>query len=68
MKSIEQKQIANFFTTTEIVICNLGALFAIFTCILHSRESEMYCYVLDGMSALAWELPFPKCLGHLSST
>ena len=38
-------------------------LFAIF--ILHSRESELYRYVLDGKSALAWELPFP---GHLSST
>ena len=25
----------------------------------------MYRYVLDGESALAWELPFP---GHLSST
>ena len=38
-------------------------LIAIF--ILHSRESELYRYVLDGKSALAWELPFP---GHLSST
>ena len=40
--------------------------FAIF--ILHSRESEFYRYTLDGKSALAWELLFPKCLGHLSST
>ena len=31
-------------------------LFAIF--ILHSRESELYRYTLDGKSALAWELPF----------
>ena len=30
--------------------------FAIF--ILHSRESKLYRYILDGMSALAWELPF----------
>ena len=37
-------------------------LFAIF--ILHSRESELYRYTLDGKSELAWELPFP---GHLSS-
>ena len=33
-----------------------------------SRESELYRYILDGTSALAWELPFPRCLGHLSST
>ena len=31
-------------------------LFAIF--ILHSRESELYRYTLDGKSALAWELPW----------
>ena len=36
--------------------------------ILHSRECEMYRYILDGTSALAWELPFFRCLGHLSST
>ena len=41
-------------------------LFAIF--ILHSRESKLYRYTLDGKSALAWELPFSRCLGHLSST
>ena len=29
------------------------------------HEKAMYRYVLDGKSALAWELPFP---GHLSST
>ena len=33
-------------------------LFAIF--ILHSRESELYRYTLDGKSALAWELPFSR--------
>ena len=42
-------------------------LFAIF--ILHSRESELYRYTLDGKSALAWELPFSRflwatCLPH----
>ena len=31
---------------------------------LHSRESELYRYILDGTSALAWELPFLRCLGH----
>ena len=36
--------------------------------ILHSRESELCRYVLDGMPALARELLFPKCLGHLSAT
>ena len=41
-------------------------LFAIF--ILHSRESELYRYTLDGKSALDWELPFSRFMGHLSST
>ena len=41
-------------------------LFAIF--MLHSRESELYRYTLDGKSALAWELPFLRFMGHLSST
>ena len=41
-------------------------LFAIF--ILHSRESELHRYTLDGKSALAWELPFSRFVGHLSST
>ena len=41
-------------------------LFAIF--ILHSRESELYRYTLDDKSALAWELPFSRFMGHLSST
>ena len=36
--------------------------------ILHSRESELYRYTLDGKSALAWELPFLRFMGHLSST
>ena len=36
-------------------------LFAIF--ILHSRESELYPYTLDGKSALAWELPFSRFYG-----
>ena len=40
----------------------------LFIFILHSRESELYRYILDGTSALAWELPFLRCLGHLSST
>ena len=44
----------------------LFVLFAIF--ILHSRESKLYRYTLDGKSALAWELPFSRFTGHLSST
>ena len=36
--------------------------------ILYLRESEVYRCLLDGMSSLAWELPFPRFLGHLSST
>ena len=47
-------------------ICFIFVLFAIF--ILHSRESELYRYTLDGKSALAWELPFSRFMGHLSST
>ena len=41
--------------------------FVLFIFIHHSRESELYRFILDGTSALAWELPFPRCLGHLSS-
>ena len=57
--------------TSEVVWqCNMPSLlfflFAIF--ILHSRESELYRYTLDGKSALAWELPFSRFMGHLSST
>ena len=70
-------------TSREKKICNLAGkdlrkfkgrskifcffvLFAVF--ILHSRESELYRYTLDGKSALAWELPFSRFMGHLSST
>ena len=35
----------------------------LFIFILHSRESELYCYILDGTSALAWELPFFEVSG-----
>ena len=45
---------------------NLFFLVAIF--ILHSQESELYRYTLDGTSSLAWEFLFPRCLGHLSFT
>ena len=50
----------------RIVLFCFIVLFAIF--ILHSRESELYRYTLDGKSALAWELPFLRFMGHLSST
>ena len=68
----------NFFPlhvkNTKIITTSIRAansvlfyvLFAIF--ILHSRESELYRYTLDGKSALAWELPFSRFMGHLSST
>ena len=46
------------------VVC----MYVLFIFILHSRESELYRYFLDGTSALAWELPLPRCLDHLSST
>ena len=35
--------------------------------ILHSRESKWCCYVSDETSALAWDLPFLRGLGHLLS-
>ena len=35
----------------------------LFIFILHSRESELYRYILDGTSALAWELPFFEVSG-----
>ena len=35
----------------------------LFIFILHSRESELYCYILNGTSALAWELPFFEVSG-----
>ena len=50
----------------EYVFCIVCIVLFLF--ILHSRESELYRYILDGMSALAWELPFPRCLGQISST
>ena len=52
------------FTIQKDLFCFV--LFAIF--ILHSRESELYRYTLDGTSALAWELPFSRFMGNLSST
>ena len=50
---------------------NKGSMYVcmyLFIFILHSRESELYRYILDGTSALAWELPFSRFMGHLSST
>ena len=55
--------VINSSTTTTIFYFILFAIF-----ILHSRESELYRYTLDGKSALAWELPFSRFMGHLSST
>ena len=43
----------DFFYTSFFYHTVFFALLTIF--ILHSRESELYRYVLDGMSALAWE-------------
>ena len=60
----ELKFKSNFFYPLVFVL--FFVLFAIF--ILHSRESELYRYTLDGKSALAWELPFSRFMGHLSST
>ena len=58
--------------TKSCNLCWKGIVFffciVLFIFILHSRESELHRYILDGKSALAWELPFPRYLGHLSST
>ena len=52
-----------------IVSCNVFYFFILFAIfILHSRESELYRYTLDSKSALAWELPFSRFMGRLSST
>ena len=52
--------------TTVVVFVQMKMFF--FICHIYPRESELYRYVLGGMSAFAWELPFSWCLGHLSST
>ena len=54
------------FFQSKLVLVFFLVLFAIF--ILHSRESELYRYIFDGKSALAWELPFSRFMGHLSAT
>ena len=53
-------------SSTFNVILSLINVLSMFN--LYSRESEWYRYLLDWTSALGWELPFPMCLGHLSST
>ena len=45
--------------TALVKLLLLLFFFVLFIFILHSRESELHCYILDGKSALAWELPFP---------
>ena len=54
-----------FLIATLRDVCFI-VLFAMF--ILHSRESELYRYTLDGKTALVWELPFSRFMGYLSST
>ena len=46
-------------------VCKCKSFFYIFPYLSSIHEKEMYRYVLDGMSALVWELLYP---GHLSST
>ena len=62
------KMVGRHFDEQDVLTSKVRkfVLFAIF--ILHSRESELYRYTLDGKSALAWELPFLRFMGHLSST
>ena len=58
--------VINYFLLFLLYLFYVFVLFATF--ILHSRESKLYRYTLDGKSALAWELPFSRFLGHLSFT
>ena len=56
-----------------IILCNhssplISYIYVLSMFILHLRESELYRYILDGTSALAWELPLLWYLGHLPST
>ena len=53
----------------DSLLCDLIVFFVLFAIfILHSRESELYRYTLNGKSALSWELPFSRFMGHLSAT
>ena len=52
-----------------LCICTVFVFFFCFICHIYPPfESELYRYTLDGKSALAWELPFSRFMGHLSST
>ena len=56
-------------TAALVLIYNIVFLYffvLLFIFILHSRESKLYRYILDGTSSLAWELPFPRFMGHLT--
>ena len=66
-RNVEGRRLLEFCDEKELCVANtFFFLFAIF--ILHSRESELYRYTLDGKSELAWELPFSRFMGHLSAT
>ena len=60
--------VPNSFAKAFILFSFQTCVFVLSMFILHSRESEFHRYILDGTSALAWKLPFPRCLGYLSST
>ena len=65
----QHMRILKFICNYNVMACFVFLLFVLFAIfILHSRESELYRYTLDGKSALAWELPFSRFMGHLSST
>ena len=64
-----EKECKTLFQTTQAPTGNVFVFFVLFAIfILHLRESKLYRYTLDGKSALAWELPFSRFMGHLSST
>ena len=62
-------QTNNGFIPNKVFLSSVLSLFYLFIFYLpyltSIYEKAMYRYVLEGKSALAWELPFP---GHLSST
>ena len=52
------------FVDCKIQYFSLTVFFLLYLFILRLRESALYCCLLDGLFALAWEFPFQRCLGH----
>ena len=60
---------SNIVKLDHVIHCYIATIFFLFAILIfHLQESELNRYVLDGKFALAWEMLFPRCLGHLSAT